>query len=52
VVQFRETNDEAAKQLAAMADEGWEYVGLVNTSVVTRTGVIFPAPVAFKRLKK
>jgi hypothetical protein len=53
VIRFQGmTDEEAAKRLTSLADEGWQYVGLVDTSVVTRTGVVFHAPVAFKRPKK
>jgi hypothetical protein len=50
---------EAAKQLNNLADEGWEYVGLVNTSTPrAQAGGVAPAIlgheslVAFKRPKK
>lgn len=51
--------DQATKELNALADDGWEYVGLVNTST-PRSPVVGAAPstpgheslVAFKRPKK
>jgi hypothetical protein len=49
VVVFPLASDEATKRLNDLADDGWEYVGLVGTSGETpRHG----ASVAFRRPKK
>jgi hypothetical protein len=52
VAGFQGTTEEIAKQISKLANEGWEYVGLINTSVVTIRGQIYPSSVAFKRPKK
>ena len=51
--------DQATKELNALADDGWEYVGLVNTSIPRSppAGLVPAIPgheslVAFKRPKK
>ena len=59
VVSFSVQAEEASQQLNKLADEGWECVGLVNTSTPLTPGrgtqpalPGHPSAVAFKRLKK
>jgi hypothetical protein len=46
-------SDEATKKLNELADDGWEYVGLVGTSVpYSPNHVAHDSSVAFRRPKK
>jgi hypothetical protein len=48
VASFRGNNDDiSTKQIQGLADDGWDYVGLVRTSAPN-----VPTLVAFKRPKK
>ena len=53
VVKLSSAEDEATRQLNQLANDRWEYVGLVNTSVPGLNGSpAYPASVAFRRPKK
>jgi hypothetical protein len=50
---FSENTASATEQLNKLTDDGWEYVGLINTAAARPNGPLGqPTLVAFKRIKK
>jgi hypothetical protein len=52
VVSFGGEDKNVAKELQELADDGWEYVGLIGTSTYSPRGLFVNSRVAFKRPRK